>query len=135
MKKLLAPWLLLAPSLLAQPQPLAIVPAASFDREAGLAPEAIATAFASGLAAGTAIASASPLPSELGGVTLTVADSRGVGRPAPLFAVFRHQVNFLVPAGTAPGPAVVTLRSGSATFTGNLTVRPVAPAPASFTHL
>lgn len=128
MTKLLIQWVILTTSLLAQTQPLAVVPAASFDREVGLAPDAIASAFAAGLAAGTTVASGSPLPTELGGVTLTVADSRGVSRPAPLFAVFRNQVNFLVPAATAPGAAVVTLRSGSATFAGNVTVRTVAPA-------
>jgi uncharacterized protein (TIGR03437 family) len=128
MKQLLFRFVFVVTPLLAQPRPLAVAPAASFDREAGVAPESIATAFGAGMATSTAVASGSTLPTELGGVSIAVADSRGVSRAAALFAVFPNQVNFLVPEGTAAGTAVVTLRSGQATFAGNVTVRPVAPA-------
>ena len=128
MKRRLISLFLLAMPMLAQPRPLAVAPAASFDREAGVAPESIATAFGAGLAGGTAVASGAGLPVELGGVSVSIADSRGVSRAAPLFAVFPNQVNFLVPAGTAAGAAVVTVRSGQGTFAGNVTLRAVAPA-------
>ncbi|MFN9895352.1 MAG: hypothetical protein ACK58M_19230 [Acidobacteriota bacterium] len=124
----LLPLFFLTAALFAQPKPLTVVPAASFSPEAGVAPESIAAAFASGLAPASTVASGPTLPTELGGLSVTIADSRGVSRPAPLFAVFPNQLNFLVPAGAAPGPAVVTVRSAAATFAGNVTIRPVAPA-------
>jgi uncharacterized protein (TIGR03437 family) len=64
------------------------------------------------------------LPTTLGGVTATVTDSAKVARTAPLIYVSPSQVNFLVPAGTAAGPATVTL--GGATG-GTVQVAPVAP--------
>ncbi len=47
---------------------------------------------------------------ELAGTTLTVTDSTGVQRTAPLLSVSLGQINFLVPAGTATGVAMVAVR-------------------------
>lgn len=59
---------------------------------------------------------------------MTVADSQGAARQAPLFAVSPEQVNFLIPAGTAPGAATVTIRGTTPTSSGRVEVRAIAPA-------
>jgi uncharacterized protein (TIGR03437 family) len=89
-----------------------IVSAASFVGP-GIAPESIATVFGDQLSPATAEATALPLPTSLAGVTLTVTDSRGIERPAPLFYISPAQVNFAVPAGTAAGSATVRIFNGT----------------------
>jgi len=74
-----------------------------------LAPESIAVAYGQNLASGIALASESPLPTMLGGVTITVTDGAGVSRPAGLYYVSPGQIDYLMPAGTAPGVATVTV--------------------------
>jgi uncharacterized protein (TIGR03437 family) len=74
-----------------------------------LAPESIAVAYGTNLASATAQATGSTLPTTLGGVTVTVKDSAGVSRPASLFYVSPTQIDYLVPQGTSPGAATVTV--------------------------
>ncbi|HTS64754.1 MAG TPA: hypothetical protein VMH28_22175 [Candidatus Acidoferrales bacterium] len=93
-----------------------------------LAAESLASALGSNLAPGTAIPSAPPWPTSLGGVHVQVIDSGNVSRAAGLLFVSPTQVNFQIPAGTALGVAAVFLDNGSATFTAQVPVRPVAPA-------
>jgi uncharacterized protein (TIGR03437 family) len=102
--------------------------AASFQRSY-LAQESIVSAFGTGFSTATAAAESNPAPVTLAGVTLTVEDSAGVSRPAPLFFVSPGQINFLVPAGTAPGTAALTIsRSGAAApFRTEVIIRPVSP--------
>ena len=50
-----------------------------------------------------------PPPQSLGGVALTVTDSTGTTRVAPLMYVSPSQINFVVPTGTAAGPATFTI--------------------------
>src|SRR5207247_548776 len=80
------------------------------------------------LSESTAQATAQPLPTNLGGVTLSVIDSTGVQRSAPLIFVSPAQINFVVPDGTAAGAAnfIVTKDSGNLTYSG--TIQTVAPA-------
>ncbi len=93
-----------------------------------LAPESIATVFAQGLAARTESATTTPLPTSLAGVTLTVTDSAGVARAAPLYFVSANQLNFLVPAGTASGKARVSIRKHDGTTgSADILVDPAAP--------
>jgi uncharacterized protein (TIGR03437 family) len=69
------------------------------------------------------------LPTSLGDVTFTVKDSAGVERLAPLYAVVSNQVNYVVPAGTAPGIASVTAKSGDRLIgEGDLFIDSVAPS-------
>jgi uncharacterized protein (TIGR03437 family) len=63
------------------------------------------------------------LATTLAGVSAAVVDSAGVSRAAPLIYVSPTQVNFLVPDGTAPGTATVTVGGAS----GTVQVAPVAP--------
>ena len=86
-----------------EPPRLAIFSAASFTRE--VAPDSIAAVFGVNLAARAEAATTQPLPTTLGGATVTIA-----GRPAPLFFVSPGQINLLIPPETAPGAVVIEAR-------------------------
>jgi uncharacterized protein (TIGR03437 family) len=86
-------------------------------------PESIASIYGSNLAATTQQANTQPPPPSLGGVTLTVTDSAGSARVAPLMYVSPSQINFVVPCGSAAGLATFTIASSIATGT----IQPVAP--------
>jgi uncharacterized protein (TIGR03437 family) len=60
--------------------------------------------------------------------TLTVQDSAGVTRNAQLLYVGANQINFVIPHGTAPGAATVTVANGGTTLTGTATIQSVAPS-------
>jgi uncharacterized protein (TIGR03437 family) len=92
-----------------------------------LAPETIASIYGSNLAAAPQQAQSQPLPTTLGGVTVTVKDANGGVFQAPLIYVSLNQVNCLIPKGSASGVAAVTLANGSAKFTGTATIAPTAP--------
>jgi uncharacterized protein (TIGR03437 family) len=106
--------------------PLANLSAASFSG-VELASEQIVAVFGAGLATGQQPAPF-PLPTSLLGTRVLVRDSAGVERLAPLFYVGPDQVNYLVPSGTARGPATVTITSGErAVSVGTVQVAAVAP--------
>ncbi len=87
--------------------PVTSVSAASFvGAPATLATNSIVAAFGTQLAAGTQTALSQPLPTSLGGTTVTIN-----GAPAPLFFVSPGQVNYLIPPGTPPGDAQVVITS------------------------
>ncbi len=102
--------------------------AANFQRGI-LAQDSIVSAFGTGFTTATAAAESNPAPTTLAGVTVTVEDSAGVSRPAPLFFVSPGQVNFLIPAGTAAGPASLSISSGAAAAPARseVLIRSVAP--------
>ncbi len=113
---------------------VANVSAASF--AAGeLAADQIVAGFGSTLATMTAfgtdtdpVAPGIQLPTSLEGTTVSVRDSLGVSRLAPLFFVSFGQVNYLMPSGTALGPATVTVTNGGGLMSiGNVTIVTVAP--------
>jgi uncharacterized protein (TIGR03437 family) len=92
--------------------------------------ESITTAAACGGIFSTSMATADPRnpPVSLAGTTVRVRDSAGSERAAPLLFVAPRQVNYVIPAGTAPGTATVTISSVDGTVsTGKLAVRTVAP--------
>ena len=80
-----------------------------------LAVESIVSVYGADLATGTAVGAISPVPTSLDGNTVTVTDSAGVARPAPLFYVSPTQVNLEIPAGTATGTATVTFQNQDGT--------------------
>lgn len=93
-----------------------------------LAPASIATAFGSNLATGTAAATTSTLPTSLSQTTVTITDSSGAQKIAPLFYVSPTQINYEVPAGTATGTAQVTIATGSGLQgSANVQIANVAP--------
>jgi large repetitive protein len=103
---------------------IAVVNAASYSLN--FAQDEIATVFGSGLTTQTLTATL-PLPNTLGGVSVMVTDSAGTARPAALFYVSAGQLAFLIPDGTAPGTATVTVTTASAAFTATITVTKSAP--------
>jgi len=71
-------------------------------------PDSIVAGFGLNLSNTTAQAATLPLPTTLGNVTLTIRDMTGTDRQAGLLFVSPGQINYVVPAGTASGPATVT---------------------------
>ncbi|HTW63738.1 MAG TPA: FG-GAP-like repeat-containing protein [Bryobacteraceae bacterium] len=95
---------------------------------AALAPGALASAYGTGLATGAAGATATPLPLQLNGTRVSIMDAAGNTTAAPLVYVSATQVNYLIPATVATGPATVTITSGNGTkSSGNINLTSVAP--------
>lgn len=115
------------------PSALATVSAASF-ATGDLASETISAAFGSNLANGTAVAITQPLPTTLGGVSVSVRDNAGAGiaRLAQLFFVSAGQINLLLPAGLSAGPALVSVTNSNGTIAAG-TINIAAVAPGLFT--
>ncbi|MCI0351571.1 MAG: hypothetical protein L0Z53_19280 [Acidobacteriales bacterium] len=111
--------------------PLTSVSAASYSG-ATLARGSIVAAFGADLASATVAATTTPLPTTLGGTTVKVRDSAGAERLAPLFFVSPTQINYQIPAGTATGPAMVTITTGDSIASAG-TVQIAAVAPGLFT--
>ena len=95
---------------------------------AAVSPESIASIYGSNFGSVTQAAGVQPPPLSLGGITLTVTDSAGTRRSAPLMYVSPTQINFVVPALTESGTATFTIVNGSAAPpTATATVQAVAP--------
>lgn len=93
-----------------------------------LAPGSIVATFGPNLAKQVAAASM-PLQASLDNTTVTVTDARGTQRPALLYFVSPTQVNFVIPDGTAPGPAVFTVTNADGVQSrGTVSIGPVSPA-------
>ena len=97
-----------------------------------LAPDSWATLFAGDLAAATAQANSVPLPTELGGVSITLNYGVGEALKVQLSVVTPGQANFLVPAGTPTGMATLTVRNGYGE-TASVPVEIANVAPGIFT--
>jgi uncharacterized protein (TIGR03437 family) len=78
--------------------------------------ETIVSVYGVNMAGVTAEATTLPLPTSLEGNSVTVTDSAGVARPAPLYFVSPGQINFEIPAGTAAGTATVTIQNQNGTI-------------------
>lgn len=78
-----------------------------------LAPESIVAAFGKGFSTSVEAATSTPLPMKLAGAMVTVRDSLGVERPAPLFFVAPNQINFQMPADAPTGQATIIVTSGA----------------------
>ena len=92
-----------------------------------LAPDGIASLYGAGLASTTQAAVSLPLPLSLAGISVSVKDSAGTVRAAPLFFVSPNQVNCLIPSGTANGVATITVSGGGAGISGTALIAAVAP--------
>ena len=92
-----------------------------------VAPGSIAALYGSGLASGIAQAPSQPLPTNLGGVSILVTDAAQHQSHAPLLYVSPQQINFIVPAGTAPGTAVITVSGGPTVQSSTANIQTVAP--------
>lgn len=104
------------------------VSAASYNISA-VAPKAIVAAFGTNLSQAPQAATTTPLPTTLAGASITVQDSVGVERLAPLYFASPNQVNYQIPAGTAPGPALIKFNNGTGqTVSGSTVIAPSAPS-------
>jgi len=105
----------------------AAVPAASL-RGNVLARESLVSVFGVRVATATMSASSASWPESLAGTSVKVTDVQGRDWPAKLFFVSAAQVNFLLPAGTAKGPARITVTAGDgATSVANAEIAEVSP--------
>lgn len=93
------------------------------------APNGIAALFGTGLATETRSANTLPLPTSLANTSVSLRDSKGIERLAPLFFVSPNQINLLLPENTAPGFAQArVLRNGSTTVAHSvIEVLPINP--------
>ncbi|MBK9316626.1 MAG: IPT/TIG domain-containing protein [Acidobacteria bacterium] len=108
--------------------PVVTVSAASYDQNA-IAAESIVAGFGTLLATTTEAATTNPLPTNIAGTSVKVKGSNEVERLAPLFFVSPNQINYVVPAGTSSGSAMVTVTSGDGTIsTGTILVQQAVPA-------
>jgi len=108
--------------------PGVVTSVSSVDGSATLAPEAIASAYGSGLAASTQGATSLPLPVVLGGASVVVTDANGISRTADLFYASATQINYQVPPGVATGNASVTVSvNGDPVSFGSAKIAAIAP--------
>ncbi len=106
---------------------LTTVSAASYV-DAAMAPEAIVSGFGVNLAPATIAAQGLPLPTQLGGTSISIRDSAGTERLAPIFYVSPTQINYLIPKECARGNAIVTLtQNGVLSTTGTVSISDLAP--------
>lgn len=103
------------------------VSAASY-RRVLLARGAIASAFGTNLATSAGGAPGTPLPTMLGGTTVSIKDSLGKQRLASLFYVSPTQINYQIPADTATGTARIEINTpGLTTQTELIQITNVMP--------
>lgn len=114
------------------PPPGVVNVSAAGGRKDLFAPDAIVSAFGSGLATGTAGATTNPPSTTLGGATVTVTDSAGTSQPAELLYVSSAQINYVIPDGLAAGAATVAFNSGSGTQNQQIKLGSVAPGLFTF---
>jgi uncharacterized protein (TIGR03437 family) len=94
-----------------------------------LSPGANASVYGSDLSTGPPTAPSLPWPLTVSGTTVTLVDSTGTSIQAPLNYASATQINFLIPATVATGPATVTVTSGAGTISSSRTALvPLAPA-------
>ena len=94
------------------------------------APDSLMTAqYCGGLANTTVSSDYRNPPTTLGGTNIVVKDSAGVERQAALLYVSPSHVNYMIPTGTAPGAATVTIATSSGfSLTASQNILPVAPS-------
>jgi uncharacterized protein (TIGR03437 family) len=94
---------------------------------APVAPGSIVSIYGTNFGGNGAVATMQPLPTSLGGVTVTLTDSSGAPIAMPLFYAGNTQINAQVPASAATGAATVTVSSSAGSQTGSVTLATVAP--------
>ncbi|MEP7273379.1 MAG: hypothetical protein ABI882_17905 [Acidobacteriota bacterium] len=106
---------------------LAVASSASFN-SVSIAPDSLASIFGIGLASTTQSTGQVPLPTMLGGTTVRIRDSAGVEHLAQLLFVSPGQINYVVPAATALGLAMVLVTDGEGNVsTGSVLISSIAP--------
>ncbi len=89
-----------------------------------VSPDALAASFGTQMTSSTASAPATPLPTSLGGISVTVNNVN-----APLLFVSPTQINYLIPSGIGSGIAQIVVKNGAAIIaTGTVTVDYISPS-------
>jgi uncharacterized protein (TIGR03437 family) len=94
---------------------------------APVAPGSIVSIYGSDLAASAASATTLPLPTSLGGASVTVTDSSGAQTALPLFYASPKQINAEIPQSAATGGATLTITTASGSQKAPVTLAAVAP--------
>ena len=100
---------------------------------ATVAAESLASFYGSSLTKSTEPAKSLPLPTTLAGISVEVNDAAGASRLAPLIYASPTQINFQVPAGTAPGQAWFEAINDSNIVVASSTAMAQSVAPGIFT--
>jgi uncharacterized protein (TIGR03437 family) len=109
---------------------ISVTNAASY-YSSNFAPDSWATAWGTNLSTSTLYATATPLPTSLGGSTVQVTDAAGVQRLAALSFVSMGQINFMIPTNTAGLATVTVTNAYGATASTIIVVSPTAPGLSS----
>jgi uncharacterized protein (TIGR03437 family) len=104
----------------------AMVSAANY--RPAVAPDSIASVFGLDLASGELAAQNLPLPTVLLGATVRIVDSAGRFHFGQLIVVSPGQINLVIPAEAALGPAEVVVTGGQRIARGEIAIEAVAPA-------
>jgi uncharacterized protein (TIGR03437 family) len=108
-----------------------VIRSAATGLERSGAPESMSSAYSCATPFATVEAAADPRnpPTQLAGTTVGIKDSAGVERLSPILYVSSRQVNYIIPSGTANGPATVTITSGDGgVSTAAVQIESVAPS-------
>jgi len=106
---------------------ITVTNAASYSSN-NLSPGGAAAIFANNLTNTTLIANTLPLPTMLGGVSVTILDNAGNSQQAQLYFVSPTQANFLMPANAALGLATVTVTNANgATSAASIVISQTGP--------
>ncbi|HXA52098.1 MAG TPA: IPT/TIG domain-containing protein, partial [Candidatus Acidoferrum sp.] len=87
-----------------------------------LATDSWVTIYGDNLASSQIVASTSPYPTSLSGTTVSVTDSTGTQRLAPLYYVSPGQINMLMPTNTAFGLATITVTNANGGSASSITL-------------
>lgn len=120
--KVLAAAVFLAIAGVSPAQTLTIVNGASSRAGQPVAAGSWATAYGAFANVSQAVATVTPIPQTLGGVTVSVGDV-----PAPVYFVSATQVNFLVPGSVSAGVKTVEVKTAGGSLTGMVRVMSAAP--------
>ena len=101
-------------AVLEEPTLAAFTNAASYHQGA-LAPDEIVTLWGTNMANSLILANSVPLPTELGGTSVTFMDSAGTQHTGGLLYVSGTQTSLVMPSGMAHGPATASITTPSGT--------------------
>jgi len=100
------------------------------DLSTSFAPDEAVSLFNVTVLNGDTLAASFPLATSLGGATVTITDSAGVSRLAPLYGVLasKGQVNLVIPGDTALGPAALKVTGpGGLSVSAAINITRIAP--------
>lgn len=107
------------------PLPLITVAESAGYSPLAVAPDEDVSIFGGGFA--SALSTPSRVSTSLAGVSVEIKDATGAGQLASLLVVSPSQINFVVPSGTAVGPATVTVNTNGPSFSRPIPIATVAP--------